>query len=169
MSIKSISIKALITSIAMSCSVSAMAEMTSFKVAVIKDTTASQEIISGDLATSIAKLTSADESSFETHTGLCVAYLKSKIIDKSVPACTAAIDSISSVQSYDRKKSYLQSLSYSNRGISRYLSNDIEGAMSDLSVAESINSNPITAGNLQLMKNKMIAMDESSTDELLAD
>ncbi|WP_159817938.1 hypothetical protein [Colwellia sp. 20A7] len=162
MTIKNIPYKALIAGIAISCSASAMAEISTFKVAVIKDTTASQEIISGDLEASITQLTLSNKNTFENNTGLCVAYLKSKNVEKSESACTAAIESISSVSSYDKKKTYLQSLSYSNRAIARYLKNDFTGAMDDLSVATSINSNTITAGNLQLLKNKILEVDESA-------
>jgi hypothetical protein len=161
MTIKNISYKALAATIAISCSASAMAEISTFKVAVIKDTTASQEIISGDLEASITQLTLNNKNTFENNTGLCVAYLKSKNVEKSESACTAAIESISSV-SYDKKKTYLQSLSYSNRAIARYLKNDFTGAMDDLSVATSINSNTITAGNLQLLKNKILEVDDSA-------
>jgi hypothetical protein len=161
MTIKNISYKALAATIAISCSVSAMAEISTFKVAVIKDTTASQEIISGDLEASITQLTLNNKNTFENNTGLCVAYLKSKNVEKSESACTAAIESISSV-GYDKKKTYLQSLSYSNRAIARYLKNDFTGAMDDLSVATSINSNTITAGNLQLLKNKILEVDDSA-------
>lgn len=155
------SYKALAATIAISCSASAMAEISTFKVAVIKDTTASQEIISGDLEASITQLTLNNKNTFENNTGLCVAYLKSKNVEKSESACTAAIESISSV-GYDKKKTYLQSLSYSNRAIARYLKNDFTGAMDDLSVATSINSNTITAGNLQLLKNKILEVDDSA-------
>ena len=161
MTIKNMSYKALAATIAISCSASAMAEISTFKVAVIKDTTASQEIISGDLEASITQLTLNNKNTFENNTGLCVAYLKSKNVEKSESACTAAIESISSV-GYDKKKTYLQSLSYSNRAIARYLKNDFTGAMDDLSVATSINSNTITAGNLQLLKNKILEVDDSA-------
>jgi len=168
MTVKSISIKALITSVAISFSLAAVADKVAFKVAVIKDTTASKEIISGDIETSLAQLTTTNESSFENSTGLCATYLQTKNVDKSEVACTAAIKSIESIRSYDARKSYLRSISYSNRAIARYLNNDFLGAMDDLNIATSINENTITAGNLTLMKNKMLTANEPTKD-LVAD
>jgi len=168
MTIKSISIKAIAVSVAISCSLSAVAENVPFKVAVIKGSTASKELVSGDLETSLAQLTSETENNFEHSTSLCATYLKAKTLDKSEAACTAAIDSIESLHPYDIKKNYLTSISYSNRAISRYLNNDFSGAIDDLNIATSINANAITAGNLKLMKNKMLSLDDSATS-LVAD
>lgn len=170
MTIKSLPLKAALAGVVLSSSVSAFAADTAFKVAVIKDTTATEEILAGDLNKSIETLTSKTrvKNTFEHNTSLCVAYLQSDYTEKSESACTAAIESIESASPYSKKHSYLESISYSNRAIARYLNSDFSGAMDDLNLALSINENSVTSGNLKLLKSKLLD-DDSSTASLISD
>ena len=170
MTIKSLSLKATLTAVALASSVSAFAADNPFKVAVIKNTTATKAILAGDLSKSIETLTSKThvKNSFEHNTSLCVAYLQSEYSEKSETACSAAIESIESASSHSKKHSYLESISYSNRAIARYLNDDFSGALADLNTALSINENSVAAGNLKLMKSKLLE-DDSTSVSLLSD
>ena len=171
------SFKVIVTSLVLFSSVSAFAETLTFKVAVIEGATATKEIVAGDLINSIEKLANKNmvKNTFENNTNLCVSYLQSNNNDKSESACTAAIKSIESMRLHNKevrtsykKIKYLKSLSYSNRGIARYLNNDFSGAIEDLMVATAINSNPITTNNLHLLRKLPDEVNEI-TSSLLAD
>lgn len=136
-----------------------MADESKLKVAIIKNTAISSEISEGGYSEIIANLSSNDSkySDFEKNTALCVAYLKTSNKVESEAACTAAIES-TKLDSTD----YLKSISYSNRAVARYLKNDIAGAMSDLAMANTIDSNKISKTNLEIMNSKF---DQSGYDD----
>jgi len=144
---------------ALTSSVSAVANENTFKLAIIKDYLGSREIVDGDFTKSIAYLTrkNADKSSFELNMGLCTSYIKTHDINHSESACTAAITDLQSIKTNNKQVTYLQSVSYSNRGVARYLKNDFTGALEDLTTAISIDSNSITENNLTLAKRKLSA------------
>ena len=150
MKIKKIFLKSLLTSLVFGSSLSAVADSDKFKIAIIGNAEGSKEILSGDFNNSIESLTktSAVKSSFENSMGLCAAYIKTNNANKSESACSTAIDSANAMNLRSKKGIYLKSLSYSNRGISRYLNNNISGAIEDLTMAISIDTNPITKNNL---------------------
>lgn len=152
MTIKSTIFKVLLTSFVLTSSVAALAKDATFKIAVVKDAIGTKNIIAGDLTTSINQLTNTvkAENTFDNNMGLCVAYLQNKSIEKSESACTAAINSTKSMSLRNERAVYLKSLSYSNRGISRFLNHNFSGALEDLTIALSIDSNPITENNLKL-------------------
>jgi hypothetical protein len=130
------------------------ASETALRVAVIKDSIASHNILSGDWNTSIIKLSRRNmaHNTFERYMGLCVAYLKNKNNDRSEVACTTAIESLTSANLKNDHTLYLKAIAYSNRGVARYLKNDLTGAISDLSVAKSMNNNSITEGNFEFIE-----------------
>ena len=99
---------------------------------------------------------------FEKNTALCVAYLKTSNTVESEAACSSAIESAKTLESSNKRTSYLKSISYSNRAVARYLKDDVVGAMSDLAVANSIDSNKISKINLEVMNSKL---DQSGYDE----
>jgi len=143
---------------------SAHAESDSLKVAIIKDATASKSIMTGDLDTSIEKLSKKSEleSDFNTSMNLCVAYLKSENFEQSEVACTAAIDAIEAKVSRGRKMKLLHSLSYNNRAVARYLGSDFEGAIQDLTLASSIHPAALTEDNLKTLKSKISQAEETT-------
>ena len=83
---------------------------------------------------------------------LCVAYSQTGKTKKSEATCTAEINSAEAINSHNEKALYLKSLSYNNRGVSRYKNNDISGALADLNVAVLIDPNDITISNLSTVK-----------------
>ncbi|MBA6253934.1 MULTISPECIES: hypothetical protein [unclassified Colwellia] len=152
--------------------VSAFESDIALKVAVVKDTRGTQDIVKGNFNKSIKKLTKRhqDESSYNSHMSLCVAYLQADNAVQSESACTAAIDSIEAMKLNNTNALYLKSLSYSNRGISRYKNNDLNGALADLNQAILIDENTITLGNLKIIKQKAYRLASlSKTSPLIAD
>jgi hypothetical protein len=154
MNIKPTLLKTLMATLVLSNPVLAFESDATLRVAVIKDATGTNDIVKGNFDTGITKLTRRhkDEGSFNRNMGLCVAYLQSDDAIQSESACTAAIDSAKEIGFKSDKADYLKSLSYNNRGISRYINNDISGALSDLNAAVLIDENTITASNLKLVK-----------------
>ena len=164
MKIKNAFLKVIFTGLVLSNSLSAIASEESFKVAIIGGTYGNEAILEGDLNTGIRKLkrNSARKKSFETSMGLCTAYIKTKDIN-SESACSSAIDSANAMNWKSKKGIYLKSLGYSNRGIARYMNNNISGAIDDLTIAVSIDENPITKNNLALVKNEFLNEEVSSS------
>jgi len=143
MLIKSIYLKVLITTLTLSSSFIAVADETKFKIAEVK-----KEFGIND--TSVL--------AFNKNMSACAELTKAKEINEAELACTAAITSVKSIKANAKKAKYLESLSYSNRGISRYLNNNLTGAQDDLMTAALIDSNSITQSNLKLI-NSLISDD----------
>jgi len=148
MLIKSIYLKVLITALTLSSSVIAVADETKFKVAVVK-----KEVGIKD----------SNVLTFNKNMNSCAELTHAKKTIKSEIACTAAITSIKSINTNTNKAKYLESLTYSNRGISRYMNDDFSGAMDDFIAAILIDSNSITKSNMKLIK-RFLA-DNNSNDE----
>jgi hypothetical protein len=159
MNIKHFTLTTLLTTLALTGSASAIEKKPAFQVAIIKDFPGSHEISSGEFAKSIKYLTKTNvrHSSFEINMGLCVAYIKMNNTDKSEAACTKAINDAKLSKVTSQQSTYLKAVSYSNRGISRYLENDISGAIEDLTFAATIDANAITKNNLQVVKSKLMS------------
>jgi hypothetical protein len=141
---KSTYLKIIITTLALSSSISAIADETMFKIAVVKKDIGSRKTHVLDFYKSME---------------LCTAYIQTKNSKKSETACSVAITSAKLLPKNNNKTKYLRSLSYSNRGISRYINDDFSGAMDDLTTAILIDSNAITKGNLKLMKQSIRSVD----------
>jgi len=156
MNIKHTLLTTLIVSSAFTSSVSARENSSSFKLAIVKDYLGSRSIALGNYAKGINYLTRNNtiNSTFESKMGLCTAYIKTSNIDKSESACTSAINDLKTIKKDNKQVTYIKSVSYSNRGVSRYLNDDIAGAIEDLTTAVLIDSNPITTHNLKLAKYK---------------
>ena len=151
MLIKSTYSKVIITTLALSGSIAAVADETKFKIAVVKKAIGNQNI---------------HVLAFNKNMDSCAAFTQAKKANKSELACTAAITSVKSIKVNSKKVKYLESLSYSNRGISRYLNNDLSGATDDLITAVLIDSNAITRGNLNLIKQRSFSVDSINPSEL---
>ena len=154
MNIKPTLLKTLLATLVLSNPVLAFESDSALRVAVVKNATGTNDIVKGNMSTGIKKLNRRhkDEDSFGSNMSLCVAYLHSDDAKQSESACTAAIDSAEKINLRSSKANYLKSLSYNNRGISRYINNDISGALSDLNAAVLIDDNTITVSNLELVK-----------------
>jgi hypothetical protein len=151
------SLMTLMMTLVISTPVMAFEKKLALKVAVVKDATGTQDIVKGNFNSSIKKLTRRykNENSYNSNMSLCVAYLQADNAKKSELACTAAINDVEAMDLYNDKALYLKSLSYSNRGISRYKNKDISGALTDLSAAVLIDANTITVGNLTIVKKQL--------------
>ncbi|MFB0980499.1 MAG: hypothetical protein QMC62_06260 [Alteromonadaceae bacterium] len=173
MNIKPTLVKTLLATLVLSNPVLALESDAALRVAVVKHATGTPEIVKGQFGSGIKKLNrlQRDEDSFGSSMGLCVAYLQSKDAVQSESACTAAINSAKKINLRSAKADYLKSLSYNNRGISRYINNDISGALSDLNAAVLIDENTITTGNLALIKQYSFKQENlaSTTSSLLSD
>jgi hypothetical protein len=159
----SLILKAILSTLMVTNPVFATTNDTGFKVAIIKNASGSKEIIIGDYNTSIKKINNKTniKYKFENNMGLCVAHLKLGHFVKSELACTAAVNEAKTMSARDKKNRYLKSISYSNRAISRYLSDNLTGAMQDLTSAILIENNTIVQTNLTLIKEKHSSLMES--------
>ncbi len=158
MNIKKTVISTLITSALGFSSISVIANEIPFKIAVIKHASGSEDIALGKASKFIDGFTNdiGDEVFFEDNMSLCAAYIKTSTLHKSEAACTAAINSLKTINASSTKAQYLKALSYSNRGVSRYLNEDIAGSMDDFTTAILIDVNTITKSNLILMKQRLM-------------
>ena len=144
----------LLATLLLSTSPATLANEGIFQVAVVKGSIGTADITKGEVALGIKKLTASESSKdfYDRKMNLCVAYLQSAQSNKSESACTEAINSIESIKHQNSKVRYLTSLNYSNRGVARYKQNQLTAALKDFEFAVTIDNNPITAGNLQKIK-----------------
>ncbi|WP_077338638.1 hypothetical protein [Pseudocolwellia agarivorans] len=161
MKLKPLLLTTLISSTILAAPLTAVASETNLKVAVIKDAAASESILNGEYKEVIANLSNKSQD-FEESTTLCVAYLKSDNEEMSETACTAAIRSAKKLDASSKKMRYLQSISYNNRAVARYLKDDMSGAMSDLALAKSLDNNPLVQENLSLINSKVELADDTN-------
>lgn len=154
MNSKPIFFNALLATIAFASPTLVSASETGLQVAIVEGAIGSHNILSGDLDTGIKKLTRKRlvNNTYEKNMGLCVAYLKNKNSDLSEVACTTAIEALTSLNPKSDNFLYLKAITYSNRGVARYLSNDLTGAINDLTIATSIDANNITEGNFKFIE-----------------
>jgi len=137
----------------------AMAEEAPFKMVVMKNSISEQGMAQENLDSSIKKLTRnySKKSSYDVNMGLCVAYLQADAMDKSVNACTAAINSKELSYLDSTKANYFKALGYSNRGISKFKNGDLAGAFNDLLIAKNTDVNTITQSNFSLIEKELKA------------
>ena len=136
MLLKSIYSKVLITAFALSSSIATANDITKFKLVVIKKEFGYQN---------------SYITTFNKNMSSCTELTKIKKATESEIACTAAITSVKSINTNTKRAKFLESLSYSNRGVSRYMNDDLSGAKDDLLTATLIDSNTITQSNLELL------------------
>ena len=97
MSIKATYLKVIITTLALSSSIAAVADQTKFKIAVVKKAIGSQN---------------TDVLAFNNNMDSCAAFTQANKSNESELACTAAITSIKSIKSNTQKAKYLESLKW---------------------------------------------------------
>jgi len=165
MLIKSIYATILLLSIALMNTPEAFAKEIPFEVAIVKNSTGSNEIMAGKFNAGINKLIHKNKTGikYNIDTGLCVAYLKINDLDKAELSCTAAIKTLESAKSRHSLSAFHKSISYNNRAISRYLNNDISGAIDDLKRAISIDNNRIVKKNINLILEQNSSPENYST------
>ena len=129
-----------------------------FKLAIVQGELGTEDLLAGNTQASISKLERKKkwQNTYNSMMGLCVAYIKENRPVRSEAACTLAISRANSIPSNYSDASYLKSLSYSNRGVSRYQNNDLSGALQDLNAAVQIDSNRLTKNNLALAEKHSI-------------
>lgn len=146
-------LKVIITTLTLTGSASVIAEEVKFKLTKVK---------------SHVGIQSADSRNFNKSMNSCVELAKFENTIESEQACTKAIEVMESINVHTSEAIYLKSLSYSNRGISRYMNDDLVGAKADFIAATHIDSNNITKSNLMLL-NKLSMSKESNNEIELAD
>ena len=168
MNIKKIVINSLVASLLCGSSISALANEFPFKLTVIHNAVGTKDIASGNYNKFINSLPNDNtiEGAFERNMSLCAAYINTKEYDKSESACTAAINTLELISLPRKKSLYLKALSLSNRGISRYLNDDIIGSMNDFTTAILVDRNTITKSNLKIAKHGLLKEEEKSAAAL---
>lgn len=139
-----------------------------FQVAVIEHTPGAKEIIEGQYASSVKKLTkmqSNKQLSFNKSLSLCAANIMLNKYQAADSACTAAIEKYQNKTGFSYK--YFKSIAYNNRGIAKYLQGDKTGASLDLETAASIDKNRIVMANLTKLKEKIDVNYEELTEKLV--
>jgi hypothetical protein len=134
-----------------------------FKIAVIKGSVGTDDIISGDYLSGINSINSEEKSSstFEKSMGLCAANLKINHLEEAESACTDAIEAIQLVTGFNkhsednRHYKYLKSLAYSNRGIVRYQANNPLSAIEDFNTASKLSNRMYIKDNVAVIKTAM--------------
>ena len=161
-------IKTMLTTILLGTTHSALADDALFKVAVIKGAVGTLDITQGEVESGIKKLTASKKRKdiYANKMNLCVAYLQTSHNAKSELACTEAINSLKGITS--PRVQYLSSLNYSNRGVARYKTNQLNAALTDFEQAVLIDNNPITASNLKRIKLLLLA-DSTDNSATLSD
>lgn len=133
-----------------------------YTMSVIKNEAFGQTFLSGEYEKGIAKIQSyiaRRAESFAAKNNLCVAYTLTGKFDQAAPACEAAISKSkqngrqenSPLNPYDDSRDL--ALAYSNRGVLRAVSGDIEGAIQDFEYAAEVNTDLVAAAeNLAYLK-----------------
>ncbi|WP_286234894.1 hypothetical protein [Thalassotalea sediminis] len=133
--------------------------LSKFKVAVIKNTAGSSELVNGNYTSGLNKLKHAQKSShhFEIDMGLCAANLKRYKFDQAEEACSKAINNIDTHAARSREGKFIKALALSNRGIVRYLQNNNFGALDDFTSALLLSDSRVIKDNLAYFKSTMHA------------
>ncbi len=157
---------ALVLSTLVSTTAVAANSVNGMRIAVIKDALGSDEIINGDYATAMTRITTAKNTDdYENTMGLCVANIKLEEWKLATQACTKSIEVLQPMLASNGRAKYLMSVTYSNRAIAKYLANDTHGALDDLSTAILIDDNKLVKNNLLQLKYSLasISMDNIET------
>lgn len=147
------------TLLALTTSSIALAKKPTFKVAIIENTTASDEIISGKFEQSLSELKqnpSDLNTSFEHAMSLCVVNIKLNKFDNAEQHCSEAVN-VAQTLSEEKTNSKLVALAYNNRAIARALSEDNFGALDDFTSAVLLNHSSLINNNLSHFKKQYIA------------
>ncbi|WDE04202.1 hypothetical protein SG34_023105 [Thalassomonas viridans] len=137
-------------------------EVAGFKIAVINGSAGSANIISGDYQKGLEEISTSYSGktdisyAWEYEFGLCAANLKMEQLEKAESACSRAITTMPRQMKRTRQGRYLHSVALSNRGIVRYISADVAGALADFNSAMAINENSIVKQNLSLLTNTLL-------------
>lgn len=142
------------------------------KLAVIKDAIGTDDILAGEYSSGLNKITDLNNSpldAYDTAMGACVANIKLNELSVANQACSKAIDAISAIKGRGRHGEYLKSIAYSNRAIVRYLSEDSNGALDDLTSALLVSDNDVVKGNVLALKRIRLAAEEKTFETSYAE
>jgi len=149
-------------------------ELAGFKIAVINGSAGSAEIVSGDYPKGLKTIgdsysPKANTSyAWEYEFGLCAANLKMKKLAKAEHACSRAITTMPRQIKHTRQGKYLHAIALSNRGIVRYIANDIRGALADFNRAQAIDNNSIVTQNLTQLTTSLAISNKLAREQALA-
>lgn len=147
------------------------------RIAIIKGAVGSNDIINGNYHQATSKLAtlplepiSANKhAKIEYAMGLCAAFIKMDKLSQAKKACTTAIHSLDALADSSQQIKYLTAMSYSNRGIAKYLADDTQGAYDDMTTAMLIDSNDVVKENLIQFKKTVTTNNLFSSTLSLAD
>lgn len=137
------------------------------KVAIIRGTVGSSDIITGDYQSGLNKLTHSNTdttSGYDKSMGLCVANIKLNELESAHQACTDAIEEVDTIIGRSRQKHFLKALAYSNRAIVHYLSKDNHGALKDFTNALFVDDNDIVKANIAALSTISSTIETSDKD-----
>ncbi|WDE13030.1 hypothetical protein [Thalassomonas haliotis] len=149
-------------------------DLDSFKIAVINNSSGSDDILSGKYQEGLEQITehyrpnTGISYAWEYELGICAANLKMKQLTKAEAACSRAITTMPRQMKRSRQGRYLHSIALSNRAIVRYLSADIAGALADFNKAMTINQNSIVKQNLAVVTNSLAISNHKLTTPAFA-
>ncbi|QBY04836.1 hypothetical protein E2K93_10780 [Thalassotalea sp. HSM 43] len=133
-----------------------------FKIAMIENSTGLRDINAGDYEDALSKINSASDvnEKLELLMANCVANLKLSRFSEAKIACDKAIEVISNNESNASK--YLTAIAYSNRAIVNHYLGDKVSAFKDFNTAMKYDDNRIVKANIEamtvaLMKKEMLA------------
>lgn len=134
-------------------------EPSAYIMAVFDDQAQGQQVVSGDYDQAIASLSESYASAgIEVRNNLCVAYAMAKDLQKAEEACVQALRSSSRPAAFwhSSRQREDRAVAYSNRGVIRAITGDMEGAGEDFRRAVSLDATfEPAAHNLARLRAKM--------------
>ena len=165
-------------------STTAAVSMKGFKIALVKNATGTEDIVSGNYLNGINNITEDvkkssafeksmgyyESSAFDKLMGLCVANLKMNRLEKAERACTNAIKEKSGLAGRGKHNKYLKALALSNRGIVRYQAHSPLSAIEDFTAALKLNKSQLIKSNIAALKTSIAAhYDIEMSDTLVSE
>lgn len=138
-----------------SCSFLATAADHGYKMVIIDEAPGVEALQSGHFAEGIQ--TTLDTPAWEIdkftrNMNLCVGFTKLGEFKQAETACTNAINSAKFQQAPQALKREMRAYAYTNRGVSRSLSDDRNGALEDFKRSAELNGSTVTLHNLAILE-----------------
>ena len=149
-----------------------------FEMMVISDSSHGKTVLSGSYDTAIHKLSTAKKADFAKYTNLCVAYTKSKNLDRAAEACQLAVSlaeekalrevgkrGLSYLEHRNTQRNYAMALS--NRGVLSAVKGDLDQAERDFNAAMELNTrNKRVKNNLARLSNMPLGASGQGVQDL---
>lgn len=145
--------KSLLTTALLLASCTVYASHTPFQMVIIAEDPLATLIEQPDLATTMQRYTQTDKADrFARTMNLCVAFSKQQSWSQAMVACDQAVSATRHAkQASAEAQRQLRAYAYSNRGVAKSLSGDLDGALADFQRAEMLSDNQIARHNLTIL------------------